>query len=90
MPLTTNLHTIWCLIAEFVDGNRSSRTLSLEVRHLLISPVQSILGLDLLPLHLLHRIIPGDDAGTALMVVLPHIFFEDRFIERLCMDCAEE
>ncbi len=90
MPLTTNHHTIWRLIVEFVDGDMSFSTLPLEVRHLWLSSAQSILGVDLLPLHLLHRIIPGNDAGAALVVVLPHDIFEDCFIEQFCTDCADE
>ncbi len=74
MPLTMNLHTIWRLIVKFVDGDRHSHTLPLEVRHLWCLPVKSILGVNLLCLHLLHRVIPGNDASTALMVMSFRIF----------------
>ncbi len=75
MPLTMNLHTIWHLIVEFVDSNRISCTVPLQVHHLWCSPVKSIIGVDLLCLHLLHSVIPGNDASAVLMVVVHHDFY---------------
>jgi hypothetical protein len=46
--------------------------------------------MDLLPLHLLHSVVPGDDASAALVVVVLHYFFEDDLIKRFCTDCADK
>jgi hypothetical protein len=92
VPLTPHLHMIcrWSGIVEFIDGDGGSCALPFQVPPLWLSPVQSILGVDLLPLHLLHHFVPGNDAGAALVVVLPHNFFKDHFIKQFCMDCADE
>jgi hypothetical protein len=75
MPLTLNIHRIRHLIVVFVDGDWRSRALPPEVCHLWSSPEKSMLGMNLLCFHLLHRVIPGDDASAALVVVILHDFF---------------
>jgi hypothetical protein len=77
-------------LVKFINGNGGSCALPFQVRHLWLFPVWSILGIDLLPLHLLHSIAPGNDASAALVVVLPHNIFEDHFIKQFCMDCADK
>jgi hypothetical protein len=90
VPLTMHLHTIWHRIVEFIDGDGGSCTLSLQECHLWSSPVKSILGVDLLPLLLLHRVVPGNDASAAIVVVVLHYFFKYDFIKRFCTDCADK
>ena len=51
MPLTTNLHTILCLIVKFVNGDWRSHAFPPEVPHLWHSPEKSILGADPLCFH---------------------------------------
>ncbi len=90
VPLTMHLHTIWCGIVEFIDSDGDSCTLPLQECHLWSSLVKSVLGVDCLPLHLLHRVIPGDDTSAAIVVVAFHYFFEDHLIKQLHTDCADK
>jgi hypothetical protein len=49
------------LFVLLLDGSGRARALPLEPHHLRLAPEKTILGAQLLCLHLKHRVVPGND-----------------------------
>ena len=89
-----SLTTVLRRVIMFVDSGGSAHALTPKPHHLRITPVDTILGENILCLHFKCRVVLGDDASAALAVLHTHDLAEDLLIEVVpradCMNMKEQ